>query len=134
MPLENEMKKPKKFIQPFGVLNIGMAVNIILYTLIGLFGYIRYGRDVDPTITTSLTKESIESLGTFSKDDLGKAVQLLLASSIFLSHALQCYVIIDILWNYYIFPKIDGKVPKKWMFFWEYVVRTSIVLFTCNIN
>ncbi|XP_014206469.1 proton-coupled amino acid transporter-like protein CG1139 [Copidosoma floridanum] len=119
MPLENEMKKPKKFLTTCGVLNIGMAVNIILYVGLGFFGYIWAGDEVHGTITTNLPQ----------KHFLSKVVQILLALSIYITHSLQCYVAIDISWNEYIQPKIK-HVSAKALVFWEYVVRTLIVVFT----
>lgn len=121
MPLENEMKKPRSFMKPCGVLNIGMAINIILYVGMGFFGYIWYGAGVDGTITTNLPRDS----------KLTVAVQILLAISIFITHSLQCYVAIDISWNAYIQPKIKDLSPKAQLF-WEYVVRTCIVFVTCK--
>ena len=121
MPLENEMKKPKKFMTPCGVLNIGMALNIILYVGMGLFGYLRYGDEVDGTVTTNLPQNEV----------LSAVVQILLAVSIFITHSLQCYVAIDISWNDYIQPKIKHTSPKTQLF-WEYVVRTVIVILTCK--
>lgn len=49
MPLENEMKTPKDFKGPTGILNRAMAIIIGLYTGIGLVGYLKYGNDVSPT-------------------------------------------------------------------------------------
>ena len=135
MPLENEMKKPRKFIRPAGVLNIGMAVNIILYIGMGFFGYIRYGKDIESTITINLNKETIAGSADHvtNTDDLARIVQLLLALSIFFTHSLQCYVAIDISWNEYISPKVEERFSENWVRFWEYVVRTVIVVITCKL-
>lgn len=54
MPIENEMKQPNHFLGCPGVLNIAMSVVVGLYTIIGLFGYLKYGDNVMPTITGSL--------------------------------------------------------------------------------
>lgn len=123
MPLENEMKKPKKFMTPCGVLNIGMALNIILYVGIGFFGYIRYGDGVLGTVTTNLPKGEV----------LSSVVQILLALSIFITHSLQCYVAIDISWTEYIQPRIKHTSSRNQLI-WEYVVRTCIVIITCEYN
>ena len=117
MPLENEMKKPKTFIKSFGVLNIGMGTIVVLYTAIGFFGYIRYGSDIEGSITLSLTEPMV----------LAKTVQILLAVAIFFTHPIQCYVAIDIAWNEYIAPNLEKNSHKV---LWEYVVRTSLVLLT----
>ena len=121
MPLENEMKKPKSFMSNCGVLNIGMALNVILYVGMGLFGYIKFGKAVDATITTNLPEEEI----------LATVVQILLAIAIYVTHSLQCYVAIDISWNEYIQPKLKHNSAKA-LLFWEYVVRTVVVVITCK--
>lgn len=117
MPLENEMKKPKAFVRTFGVLNIGMGSIVILYAAIGFFGYIRYGSAIEGSITFSLDEPVI----------LARSVQILLAISIFFTHPIQCYVAIDIVWNEYLSPHLEKNSHKL---FWEYVVRTSLVVLT----
>ena len=74
MPLENEMKKPKYFMKSFGVLNIGMGTIVALYTMIGFFGYIRYGSNVYGSITLNLVDEP---------KGLALSVQVLLSLAIF---------------------------------------------------
>lgn len=54
MPLENEMKNPKSFGKPFGVLNVAMALIIVLYVGMGFFGYLRYGEDSKGSITLNI--------------------------------------------------------------------------------
>lgn len=54
MPLENEMKNPKDFRGPTGILNRSMCLVVVLYMALGLSGYIKYGANVKPTITLNL--------------------------------------------------------------------------------
>ncbi|KOC67166.1 Proton-coupled amino acid transporter 1, partial [Habropoda laboriosa] len=117
MPLENEMKHPRTFIRPVGVLNTGMGLIVVLYTCLGFFGYIRYGSAIEGSITFSLEEPEY----------LAKTVQVLLAIAIFFTHPIQCYVAIDIAWNEYIAPNLEKNSHKL---LWEYVVRTSLVLLT----
>ncbi|CAK9809795.1 Proton-coupled amino acid transporter-like protein CG1139 [Anthophora plagiata] len=117
MPLENEMKNPRTFIRPVGVLNAGMGLIVLLYTCLGFFGYIRYGSAIEGSITFSLNEPKY----------LAKTVQVLLAIAIFFTHPIQCYVAIDIAWNEYIAPNLEKNSHKL---LWEYVVRTSLVLLT----
>lgn len=120
MPLENEMEKPKSFGSPCGVLHVGMACITTLYVGMGFFGYIRYGDEVKGSVTLNLDPTEIPA----------KVVQILLALSIYVTHALQCYVAVDIVWNDYISRKIQKDSHKL---IWEYVVRTLLVLVTLLI-
>lgn len=119
MPLENEMKTPRSFMKPFGVLNIAMSVIITMYATLGFFGYIRFGKEIAGSITLNLPHQ----------EPLGIAVQILLSIAIFFTYPIQCYVAIDISWNEYIRPLLE-KNPYK--LFWEYAIRTFIILITCK--
>lgn len=120
MPLENEMKTPRSFMKPCGVLNIAMSVIITMYAALGFFGYIRFGNQIAGSITLNLPNQ----------EDLGIAVQILLAIAIFFTHPIQCYVAIDISWNEYISPVLE---KYRYKLFWEYVVRTVIILITFGL-
>lgn len=59
MPVENQMKNPKHFLGfPF-ILYIAMAVVVILYAIIGFFGYLKYGPDTEGSITLNLPTEDV---------------------------------------------------------------------------
>ncbi|XP_024881850.1 proton-coupled amino acid transporter-like protein CG1139 [Temnothorax curvispinosus] len=116
MPLENEMKTPKYFMKPFGVLNVAMSIIVAMYTALGFFGYIRYGEKIEGSITLNLPDEK-----------LGIAVQILLAIAIFFTHPIQCYVAIDIVWNEYISQYLE---KYRFKLLCEYVIRTVIILIT----
>jgi len=118
MPLENEMKTPKSFMKPCGVLNVAMGIIVAMYTALGFFGYIRYGHKIEGSITLNLPDEK-----------LGIAVQILLAIAIFFTHPIQCYVAIDIMWNDYISQYLE---KYRFKLVWEYVIRTIIILITCE--
>lgn len=62
---------------------------------------------------------------------LASVVQCLLAFAIFVTHGLACYVAIDILWNEYIGVRL---LNSKRRLIWEYLLRTGIVLVTCEFN
>ncbi|XP_011195874.1 proton-coupled amino acid transporter-like protein CG1139 [Zeugodacus cucurbitae] len=117
LPLENEMKTPKKFGGSCGVLNVSMVLIVFLYSGMGLFGYLNYGGEVEGSITLNLP----------SKDILAQCVKGMLAFAIYITHGLACYVAIDITWNDYVAEKLG---PQRSKLFWEYVVRTSMVLVT----
>lgn len=54
LPLENNMKTPEAFGGPAGVLNTGMVIVAALYTAVGFFGYLKYGDQVQGSITLNL--------------------------------------------------------------------------------
>lgn len=56
-------------------------------------------------------------------------VQCLLAFAIYITHGLACYVAIDIVWNDYIGVRL---LNSKHRLIWEYLLRTTIVLMTCE--
>lgn len=113
------MKNPKSFMNPFGVLNVAMGIIVTMYATLGFFGYIRFGKEIEGSITLNLP----------TQENLGIAVQILLAIAIFFTHPIQCYVAIDISWNEYISPFFE---KYRYKMLWEYVVRTIIILITCE--
>ncbi|XP_049827481.1 proton-coupled amino acid transporter-like protein CG1139 isoform X2 [Schistocerca gregaria] len=117
LPLENSMISPGSFVGPLGVLNRAMVIIIFLFIVIGLFGYMKYGNEAQGSITLNLPADEI----------LAQSVKIMLAVSIFISHSLQNYVNIDILWNSYLSEKFE-KRPHKIIF--EYIVRISLVTIT----
>ncbi|XP_044255726.1 proton-coupled amino acid transporter-like protein CG1139 [Tribolium madens] len=117
MPLENEMKTPKAFKGGCGVLNIGMISIVVLYVGMGLLGYLAYGSDVADTITINLAPEDV----------LGQVAKILLAIAIYITHPLQMYVAIDIIWNEYLASRFE---KSRYQLFFEYAVRTALVLIT----
>lgn len=69
----------------------------------------------------------IEISHTFS---LAQCVKGMLAFAIYITHGLACYVAIDITWNDYM-KKRFGESSRST--FYEYIVRTVLVLITCKI-
>lgn len=49
------MKNPEKFIEPIGVLNIGMTIAMALYSCFGFLGYLKYGGGVEAVVTDNLS-------------------------------------------------------------------------------
>lgn len=115
--LENNMKTPRAFPGYFGVLNRSMVVIVALYTVMGFFGYVRYGEDAKGSITLNLP----------SVDIAAKVCKLIFSLAIFITYALQCYVPLDILWE----QRLKRRLEKSnHLLLWEYVFRTLIVVGT----
>ncbi|XP_012272958.1 proton-coupled amino acid transporter-like protein CG1139 [Orussus abietinus] len=113
--LENNMKTPQNFGGYCGVLNIGMTIIVILYILVGFFGYIKFGADAGGSITLSLPKDAV----------MAQSIRIMFAIAILFTYALQGYVPVEIIWNTY----LDHRIQNRKLF-WEYVCRTVVTLAT----
>lgn len=58
MPLENNMRTPQHFTGLCGVLNQGMSGVTLVYMLLGFFGYLKYGKEVQGSVTLNLPIEA----------------------------------------------------------------------------
>jgi proton-coupled amino acid transporter len=58
LPIENSMIK-QQFIGCPGVLNIAMSFVVTLYTVIGLFGYLRFGDSAEANVIANLPAEEM---------------------------------------------------------------------------
>ncbi|XP_058459149.1 proton-coupled amino acid transporter-like protein pathetic [Malaya genurostris] len=113
MPVENSMAKPQHFLGCPGVLNTAMGTVIVLYAVIGFFGYVRYGENAAGSITLNLPTEDV----------LSKIVQILIAVAILFTFGLQFYVPMDILWR-----KVQNKIPKDKHNISQIAIRTGIMI------
>lgn len=59
LPVENQMKHPQHFLGCPGVLNTSMLTVVTLYTVIGFFGYVRFGEEVHGSVTLNLPLEDV---------------------------------------------------------------------------
>ncbi|XP_045531125.1 proton-coupled amino acid transporter-like protein CG1139 [Pieris brassicae] len=115
LALEYNMEEPQRFVGLCGLFNIGMIIIITLYLTMGVFGYLKYGDDIQPSITLNLPQEEKKA----------QAAKLTFALAIFLSFPLQNFVAYSILWR-----KIKKKVatsPKS-TFVLDYTLRLILVL------
>uniref|UniRef100_A0A2M4A0X7 Putative amino acid transporter n=1 Tax=Anopheles triannulatus TaxID=58253 RepID=A0A2M4A0X7_9DIPT len=113
MPVENSMAKPQHFLGCPGVLNTAMGTVIVLYAVIGFFGYVRFGELAKGSVTLNLPL----------KDDLAIAAQILIALAILFTFGLQFYVPMDILWR-----KIQHKIPKNKHMISQIALRSGIMI------
>lgn len=119
LPLENEMANPGEFRGWNGVLNTGMMLVMCMYTAVGFFGYLKYGEDVQGSITLNLP----------AHDWLAQTVRLSIAGSVFLTYLLMFYVPCRIL-----VPVVTSRfTSERAIWLSEYVLRTSLVILTLLI-
>lgn len=112
MPIENTMKHPEKFLgKPFVAL-IAMSTVTTIYTIIGFFGYARYGAETEGSITLNLP------IGDWS----GTTGQFLIGFAIIFTFGLSFYVPMEI-----IFKKLKNKISSHPLLY-ERAIRTGILL------
>lgn len=56
---------------------------------------------------------------------------LCIITGVFATHAIACFVAVDIAWTEYIYKRIENSNRKV---FWEYAVRTAVVFITCKYS
>ncbi|KAJ2950813.1 hypothetical protein O0L34_g9083 [Tuta absoluta] len=114
MPVENEMKTPQHFLGCPGVLNVTMVFVACLYGTVGIFGYMKYGKNVQDTITLNLPKET-----------LAMTAKVLVVVAVFFTYCLQMYAPMSIIWT-----RIQDRVSEKHHNLAQILQRTISVTFT----
>ena len=59
LPLQSEMKIPEQFTKRFGVLNVGMTIVASLLIVMGFLGYLKYGDEVQGSLTLNLPQKDM---------------------------------------------------------------------------
>nr|XP_018899392.1 PREDICTED: proton-coupled amino acid transporter-like protein CG1139 isoform X1 [Bemisia tabaci] len=111
--LKNRMRRPASFGSPLGVLNVAMVPNVVLYVVMGLFGYLAYGTQTKSSITLNLSQTGF----------IGDLIRILMAGSIFTTYPLCNYIVIEQLWHKNLALKFKDS---NRLVFWEYVFRTAV--------
>ncbi|KAL4717538.1 hypothetical protein ACJJTC_000687 [Scirpophaga incertulas] len=115
LPLKNEMRRPELFQKPFGVLNVSMSVIGSIFIVVGFLGYLKWGNDVQGSLTLNLQPGLL----------LSNVVQILIALAIMFTYPLQFYVPIDITW-----PVLREKCGPNSLVIKELGYRALLVLLT----
>lgn len=122
--LKNEMKRPEKFEAPNGVLTIAYAIIFLMYFVLSIFFYFKYGADVPENATDVVPKNMLLSLFTLVSNVTG----------LYLSFPLTLYVPLDVIWNNLIGERTKS-IPHRTM--WEYLLRSfmvTLIAFVAYIN
>ncbi|XP_034950447.1 proton-coupled amino acid transporter-like protein pathetic [Chelonus insularis] len=119
MPVENSMEKPNHFLGCPGVLNITMSIVVFLYTLVGIFGYLKYGDSTESIITLNLATEDI----------LGQSVKVIIALAILFTYGLQYFVPLDIMSTL-----VRARLSHRFSGVGETVFRVFMALLTIAVG
>lgn len=120
LPLQNEMKEPKNFSRPYGVLNVGVLILTTLIITFGFFGYWQYGDEVESSLTQNLPAD----------DYLAQSVLIIISVGVGLGYPIQFYIPIQIL-----YPVIQRsvKITRKYPLTFELIFRVFLVLVTFTV-
>ncbi|KAF7635175.1 hypothetical protein Mgra_00005461 [Meloidogyne graminicola] len=140
LPMENKMKHPSEMLGPFGVISTGMALTAIFDSAVGFLGYLKFGNEIQGSVTLNLPPTSLLTFVKIVK----KKKKILIFNLIifyvftiisFLDFLLQQYVTIQMLW-----PPISKRISSKLLSsslmlrIWEYIFRASLVAITMLIS
>lgn len=119
--IENEMENPLNFTKTFGVINISCAFVGVLYSFIGLFGYVRYGEEAQSSVTLNLPQGTVASI----------AVQCMMIICVFVSFGLNFYVATNSVWSY-----VQNPTPlmESIVRFWLVIACIGLALLVPNIG
>ncbi|XP_063530212.1 proton-coupled amino acid transporter-like protein CG1139 [Cydia strobilella] len=118
MPVENEMANPKHFLGCPGVLNVTMVFVATLYSVVGLFGFLKYGDEAQGSVTLNLPQDEI----------LAMVAKILVAVAVFFTYCLQMYAPLDILWT-----RVQSSISVNYHNLGQVVLRTLCVAFTVTL-
>lgn len=114
MPVENTMKKPQHFLGFPSVLMIAMTTVIVMYTILGFLGFLRFGDAIKASITLNLPTDEWPAI----------TGQVLIGVAILFTFGLQFYIPMEIL-----LKKIEDKISKG-RNVKEIVIRSVIIILT----
>lgn len=127
LPLKNEMKKPRNFNKPLGVLNVGMVIVGAMFVAMGFVSYLKYGDAVAGSVTLNLESgQMVDGKYIGPQSSLPQCIKVAISLSILLTYALQFYVPIAIMW-----PAVVTRFgPFKFPVLAETVFRSALCLIT----
>ncbi|CAG4941200.1 unnamed protein product [Colias eurytheme] len=115
LPVENTMAKPQHFLGCPGVLNITMSIVVLLYMIMGILGYLKYGEAAAGSITLNLPTEEIPAL----------MAKVFITLAIFFTYILQFYVPMEIVWR-----NVKQRVTQKYHNHAQAVMRAIFAILT----
>lgn len=89
LPIYRGLRDPSQMSGCCGLINVSFLILLFLYMIIGLLGFLKYGHNIEDSITFNLPSEPLYD-----------AVRAMFATSVFLTYPLQFYVPNEIVWNW----------------------------------
>ena len=150
LPLENQMKEPKKMVATFGTINISMTLCAIMYLMMGFFGYWHWmDVEIEGSITLNLPEEdwyvffTLNILRYYLSDFVNKnmiynlvfkyreaqSTKIVMAIAVFLTYPLQMYPVVEIF-----LPALQRRFSDRWMVPVELAFRYFLVAITCKLS
>lgn len=120
LPLRNKMRNPESFTTPFGVLNVTTAIITVLFIFTGFIGYLRWGENVEGSITLNLD----------SNDVLSQVVKIVAATGVFMGYPIQFFILIKIIW---VPLKQSSRAAQQYPITLQVILRFFLVLSTFSV-
>uniref|UniRef100_A0A0R3RM79 Aa_trans domain-containing protein n=1 Tax=Elaeophora elaphi TaxID=1147741 RepID=A0A0R3RM79_9BILA len=117
LPVENRMCQPKLFIKWNGVLNCSCLVVMVIFMMMGFYGYLAVGDEVEDAITLNLPHEPIY-----------QSIKLIFSMCVMVSYPLQFFIPMERVEKW-----VTRKIPVENQTVYIYFARYGIVLLTCAI-
>lgn len=115
LPVENQMREPKRF--PCA-LDVSMGIVVVLYVTLATFGYLCFGDDIKGSITLNLPHDSWSNL----------LVKVLYSFGVFVTFAVQFFVAAEI-----VVPAVCERVSERWRRHTDICTRALLTCITCAV-
>lgn len=124
IPVYNKMKNRKHMGSPLGLANVSYFILLISYMLIGISGYLKYGKNAKGSISQNLQHGQ-------SLPDIARGLYVV---SILMSYPIQLYSMNEVVWKwvrpFVVDENLSIKEQKARNHYYEYICRAGLVLIT----
>lgn len=112
LPIENSMRNPKHFLGYSGIFATAMYFVISISVVIGFTGFLKFGDDVQGSITLNLPNNI-----------LAEVVKILVAIAILITYGLQVMAAAQVIWN-----GVKPYISKENESFGYYTMRVFMIM------
>ncbi|KAF4085746.1 hypothetical protein AMELA_G00098790 [Ameiurus melas] len=115
LPVENQMREPKRFSC---ALDVSMGIVIVLYITLATLGYLHFGDEIKGSITLNLPHDTWSNL----------LVKVLYSFGVFVTFAVQFFVAAEI-----VVPAVCEHVSERWRRHTDLCTRALLTCITCAV-